>query len=355
MAYKTIHKSVKSFLKQIFCGIGKNSPYRIDHFVRVLLDAADHKDFTNNTCVRVGCPTGETVFARLNGADFEKINQAFHQVLGSVLLSLKRLLRNRKIALAFDITDEPYYGKVSGLWIHPQKPVQGSTGCFKFITVSCTDRNIKLILGSLPVSIGADIVALITQLVQYSRRYVHPEILLFDRGFDDYRLVEALQNAGLRYQILWRKHSWAKKQLKRMKRGEIREANRTGIYSRNKSKYKVKLRFVLIKSYRRYKGARAYDWVFCTNTRQKWPHNYVDKYRKRWSIETTFRVLDTIQIKTATKNEVIRYFINLFCCLLYNLWKCSNILEDKISLKNFVPQVLAFVVLILKPIEDPGG
>ncbi len=351
-----INNVVKRFLRDIFCVVGKNSPYRIDHFVRVLLDAVEHVDFMNNTCVRVGCPTGETVFSRLEDADFEKIKKAFLEVLKSVFVLLKRLLRNRQIALVFDITDEPYYGKVAGLWIHPQKPVRGSTGCFKFITVSCTDRNVKLILGSLPVMVGADIVKLVMELAEQARKFIHPEILLFDRGFDDYKLVEALQKAGLRYQILWRKNKWVKACFKTMKTGETKEVNREGTYSRDKSKHKVRIRFVLIKKYKRYKEGKAYDWVFCTNTRQKSQHFYVDKYRKRWNIETAFRVLDNIQIKTTTKNEIIRYFINMFCCLIYNLWKCVKLLECSITLKNFVVKILKAATLLLQSeSKEPGG
>jgi hypothetical protein len=355
MACNHIHKKAKALLKQIFCVVGKNSPYNIDHFVRVLLDAADHQDFTNNTCVRVGGPTGETVFSRLKGADVEEINQGFHRVLDSMFISMKRKLRNRKVALAFDITDEPYYGKVEGLWIHPQQPVQGSTGCFKFITVSCNSRDCKFILGSMPVRIGADIVELVMELAKQARRHIQPEILLFDRGFDDYRLIEAMQNAGLRYQILWRKNKWTKVCFKKMKRGDSHEVTRVGTYSRAKSKYKIKARFVLLKKYRRYPKGRAYDWVFCTNTRQLWQHNYVDKYRKRWSIETVFRVLDSIQIKTTSTNVVIRHFINIFCCLIYNLWKLADILEGHVSLKNFIPRVLEIVVRVLRISDDPGS
>jgi len=334
---------VKNFLKQIFCGVGANSPYKLSDFVNVLLDAVEHTDFTNNTCVRVGCLTGETVFSRLKEANFEKINRAFLRVLRDIFVFLKRLFRNRKVGLAFDTTDEPFYGKVEGLWIHSQKPVRGTTGCFKYITVSCTDGKTKFVLGSLPVKVSTDIVRLVEELLRQAQKFVHVEIALFDRGFDDYRLVEKLQELGIRYQILWRKNKWTTKVFKKMKCGEIKEINREGTYSRDKTTHKVNLRFVLIKKYQRYKNTKAYNWVFCTNTRQKWAHNYVDKYKTRWNIETTFRVLDNIQIKTTTKNEIIRYFINMFCCLIYNLWKLTNILEYKITLKNFVVKIIKYV------------
>ncbi len=353
MAYQPIDKWTKKFLKDIFCGVGRNSPYQLNDFVQVLLDAVEHTDFTNNTCIRIGGPTGETVFSRLKNADFEKIKTAFCHILKFIYPLFKRLLRNRQVALAFDITDEPFYGKIGGFWIHAEQPVRGCTGCFKFLTVSIVNRDNKLILGSLPVSRGADMVELIMELLQHVQTFVHPEILLFDRGFDNLELLARLQEANMRYQILWRKQAWATKILKKMKRGEVKEVIKVRKYSKDKSKYRVKVRYVFIKRYRRFANGKAYNWVFATNTRQKSQHFYIDKYRKRWGIETVFRVLDNIQIKTTSKNEIIRYFINMFCCLVYNLWKIWCVLEQKISLKNFVVRVVWVVRGIILADKPP--
>lgn len=339
MFSRNINKYLKRFLEDIFCGVSRNSPYKNNDFLCVLVDAAEHEDFTNNSAKRVGGPTGETVFSRLKNADFEKIKTAFYSILTILFSGIKIFLRNRKVALAFDTTDEPYYGKVAGLWIHSYQPVRGSTGCFKYITVSiaCGDR--RFILGNLPVRVGADTVALVMELIEHAKQFVSIEIVLFDRGFDNYELIESLQKAGIRYQILWRKQKWTTKELKKMKRGELHEICKERKYSKNKSKHKVKVRFVLIKKYKRTPKAKAYNWVFATNTRQKSQHFYVDKYRKRWSIETVFRVLDDIRIKTTTKNEIIRYFINIFCCLLYNLWKFAKLFGVELSFKNFVAAI----------------
>ena len=275
------------------------------------------------------------------------------QILKRIYPLFKRLLRNRQVALAFDITDEPFYGKISGFWIHAEQPLRGCTGCFKFITVSVVNRDNRLVLGSLPVPRGADLVSLILELLRQAQTFVYPEMLLFDRGFDNLELLARLQEAKVRYQILWRKQAWATKILKKMKRGEVKEVVKVRKYSKDKSTYKVKVRYVFIKQYRRFAKGKAYNWVFATNTRQKSKHFYVDKYRKRWGIETVFRVLDNIQIKTTTKNEVIRYFINMFCCLVYNLWKITCVLEQKISLKNFVIRIVWIIRGIIVSRKPP--
>lgn len=353
MSGQTIDKWIKKFLTDIFCVVGRNSPYQLNDFVHVLMDAVEHTDYTNNTSVRVGGPTGETVFSRLKDANFEKIKVAFGTILTKIYSCLKRCFRNRKVALAFDTTDEPFYGKIEGFWIHAEQPVRGCTGCFKFITISAVDRENKLILGSFPVQRGADIVDLVMELLNSAKTWINPELLLFDRGFDNLELLARLQEANVRYQILWRKQAWATKILKKMKRGEMKEVTKVRKYSKDKSTYKVKVRYVFIKRYRRFANGKAYNWVFATNTRQKSQHFYVDKYRKRWGIETVFRVLDNIQIKTTTKNEIIRYFINMFCCLVYNLWKMTFILEQNVSLKNFVIGVVKIVRLA--SINPPSG
>lgn len=352
---KNIEKEVKLFLNKVFCVVGHNSHYQVNDFMNVLLDAVEHTDFTNNTCIRVGGPTGETVFSRLKTASFDKIKKSFFDFLSRTSLFVKKFFRNRKFALAFDTTDEPYYGKVEGLYIHPYRPVRGSTGCFKYLTVSIIDAGKQIILGSLPVRIGADIVALVLELIEQARKFVPIETLLFDRGFHEYRLAEALQKIKVKYQIFWPKDKRTKKILKKMKPGEIKENFHTGKYTKDKSTFKVKIRFVLIKSYRRTKRSKAYNWVFVTNTRYPSQHFYVDKYRKRWSIETTFRVLDNIQIKTTTKNEKIRYFINIFCCLIHNLWKIKNLLENKITLKNFVVTIKEAIKTIIQEKNAPEG
>lgn len=342
MSCKTIDQRIKKFLKQIFCGVGKNSPYDNDDFAHILTDAAEHEDFVNNAAKRVDGPTGETVFSRLQDADFERIKAAFYALLAAVWPLVKRFFRNRKVALAFDVTEDPYYGKVDGLWVHGQQPIRGTTGCFKYLTVSIVDGDGRFVLGSLPVRIGADVAAMVSELLEHTRTLVRTETLLFDRGFDSYRLIEALQKTGLHYQILWRKDKWTKKVLKKMKRGQHKEIVAMKTYSHKKSKHKLMVRFVFIKRYRRYRKAKAYDWVFATNVRYKWNHLYVDKYRMRWGIETLFRVLDRIGIKTTTKSEVIRYFLHIFCCVLYNLWKYACAFGCMLSLKNFAAKLRQF-------------
>lgn len=334
MSSHNINKYIKTLLKDIFFVVGSNTPYKLADFLRVLLDAAEHQDFVNNTCNRLLGPTGETVFARLQEANFEKIFLAFALFLDKTFFLMKPKLRNRKVKLGFDITEEPVYGNISGIWMHPNKPVRGSTGCFKFLTVSIVGQQERLILGSLPVRRGDDIPKLVTKLLDLAEQHIVTDELLFDRGFDSYYLVDVLKQRRKKYLLLWRKQKFQKEILAEMKFGEIKEVSIERKYKMNFSSHKVMIRYVFIK--RKHKD--DFDWVFVTNTKKK---SLIPIYKKRWGIETIFRVLDNVQIKTTTKNEIIRYFLNIFCCTLYNLWKIEVISDIKISLKNFVCKFVA--------------
>ena len=328
MSSYNINKYIKNLLKHIFFVVGSNTPYKLADFLRVLLDAAEHQDFVNNTCNRLTGPTGETVFSRLQETDFEKIFSAFSLFLDNAFFLLRPKLRNRKIKLAFDITEEPVYGDVIGVWMHAEKPVRGSTGCFKFLTVSVVGQQERLILGSLPVRRGADIPKLVSALLDVAEKHIKTDDLLFDRGFDSYYLVDVLKQRRKKYLLLWRKQKFQKEIHAQMEYGETKEVVIERKYKMNFSSHKVMIRYVFIKR----KSEDDFDWVFVTNTKK----SLIPIYKKRWGIETIFRVLDNVQIKTTSKNAIIRYFLNIFCCALYNLWKIQVISGIKISFKNFV-------------------
>jgi hypothetical protein len=183
--------------------------------------------------------------------------------------------------------------------------------------------------------------------------------MLYDRGFNSYELIYRLKMHKLGYQILWRQDKgketerWTKKEFKKMKPGELKEVIRQGIFSRHKTTYKFKARFVLIKQYKRKEDDKAYDWVFSTNLKLKSQMWYLRKYKKRWGIETVFRVTDELRIRTSTLKQNIRYFLFVFTCLMYNLWKFAKIMlkdrEDNITFSVFVRKLSNLILAKIIP------
>ena len=345
MTKQSIDKWLKSFLKQIFFVVGSNSPYGLVEFLHILVTAALTKDFVNNTTIKLQpAPNGETVFNRLFECTREKIELAFNAIMASACKRIKIHLRNRKAILAFDTTYEPFYGQVSSnpFWIHEYKPVNGCNGCFIFITVSIVVGENKFILGVLPVPFGWNQADYVEKLIRLARRYVVIEACLFDRGFDSYELIARLKTLRVKYEILWRKdkkrETWLTNELKKLKPKQMKEfMKEDGYFHKNKTKYYVRTRFVIIKQYCYKDDKQPYDWVFATNRKLKSQMWYIRGYKCRWGIETSYRVTDEVRIRTTTLDEVKRYFLFAFGCLLYNLWKFVNLfLKEKVAFATFV-------------------
>ena len=138
-----------------------------------------------------------------------------------------------------------------------------------------------------------------------------------------------------------------------MKPKQLKEVVRQGEFSRHKTTYRFKVRFVLIKKYSYIDDEKEYDWVFATNLHLKSQKWYLRKYKKRWGIETLFRVTDELRIRTATLNQILRYFLHLFTCLIYNIWKFAKWeLNDKNDEVTFAVFVRNLTTMILKKIPE---
>ena len=247
--------------------MGANSPYELQEFLHILITAALTPDFINNTCVKTQpAPNGQTVFNRLLDCTHEKIETAFNTIMQSLIKHLKIMLRNRKVVLAFDTTYEPFYGDgdANNFWIHEYKPVRGCVGSFTFIIVSIVIGKEKFVLGSLPVPRHWNKADYVEKLIKLARRYVIIEACLFDRGFNSYELIHSLKKLRVGYQIFWRKskkrETWLTKELKKLKPREMKEhIKEDGHFHRNKTKYYVRTRFIIIKQYRYKDDEKAYD------------------------------------------------------------------------------------------------
>ena len=99
-------------------------------------------------------------------------------------------------------------------------------------------------------------------------------------------------------------------------------------YKKDKSSHKAETGIALAKD------VEGYDWVFATNVFLRDARKYVGLYRKRWNIETMFRVHDEARIKSKSVNPLIRLFYFMVSMLLLFIWNLS--FKEKYTFKKFV-------------------
>ena len=84
------------------------------------------------------------------------------------------------------------------------------------------------------------------------------------------------------------------------------------------------------------KNTLNYDWLFATNIPFKSKTECVLAYKKRWQIETNFRVEDESRIKSKSCNFQIRLFYHMIGALLRMLWVLSKNSGTCVPFKKFL-------------------
>ena len=72
-----------------------------------------------------------------------------------------------------------------------------------------------------------------------------------------------------------------------------------------------------------------------------------EEYRKRWNIETGYRVKNAFKIRTYSKSPVVRSLFFLIQCLLYNI---ENLLKlvieiDAYKLKSAISDAIVMIII----------
>lgn len=150
--------------------------------------------------------------------------------------------------------------------------------------------------------------------------------ILLDRGFYSGAIVDELKMRKVNYLIFVPKKSIFKCMLEGTDKSVVIEHSIS--YNANFTKNKVETEIALIKD------VLNYDWVFATNLNLRDIKKYVPVYKKRWNIETMFRVHDEARIKTKSKIPIVRMFYFLISLLLMFIWSMFE--KDKMTFKWFV-------------------
>lgn len=288
-----------------------------------------------NTYIETLGNKADTLYLRIKESLTEMVTYSY-------LDSIKRLSnkfdwKNKETILAFDYTDEEFYGEVQGFDIHGWTKKDGVTGKFKFLTCSIVSDNIpeKIPLVSIPISLGHYKSYAVTHCLSLIKNYIGPiKLILFDRGFYDKDLMYELIQSDYPFLIFVPKHKDKKEILYSFETGEKVAVYWNDSVKKNKTKYDFDFMFAFLKEIYDKKSDKEYDWVFATNVPEIDLGNIIKTYKKRWRIETGFRVQDEARIKSKSKEMKIRYFLFMFEQMLQTQWICFY--KEEVSFKGFL-------------------
>jgi len=235
-----------------------------------------------------------------------------------------------RVALALDTTQELYYGKQGRLNVRQIKHKNGTDEAFTYLVLSIVEPK-PLPLMAIPYKQGDDLTTLVKKLLEYARSLPFTiDLILFDRGFYIWELIDYLSSRRLRYLIFVPQNKAMKKYIAQTTLIASYEHIRK--YNKHKNCFIGKTKIVVIKDL--IQNKKDYYWCFATNLKQSIYLIY--KYKQRWQIETDFRVQDEARIKTKSNLPLIRYFYFLTSLILLANWEVNRLLHPEISFKRYL-------------------
>ncbi len=300
-----------------------------------LLDSAAY-----NTYVETVGNKADTLYLRIKESITGTVTYSYLDYIRR--LSEKFNWKDKEVVLAFDYTDESFYGKVQGLDIIGWTGKEGVTGKFKFLTCSIVSDEIpqKIPLISVPVQMGDYKSYAILHCLSLIKPYIgNIELILFDRGFYDKDLMYELIKADYPFLIFVPKAQDKKEILYPLEKEERVSVIWDYELNKDKTKYDFQSYLTFMKQVYDKKSDKNYDWVFATNVKAIALNNTIANYKKRWRIETGFRVQDEARIKCKSKEMKIRYFLFMFQQMLQTQWMCFY--KEEVSFKKFIIEMHA--------------
>jgi len=308
------NNDIVDFIKKNF-SMARNSIWEERDFAMLLREAASHDTYAE-TIKSDNLPDPDTLHIRIHDTELKRLHSVFFELTENNIKKLK----DKPVILIIDITYEPFYGKSNSIYIHAYKPEKGCNGSFKFLTAFILMDEEKYFLDSVPLNVFSnetEEVEGILDRVKGMRFRI--EVVLMDRWFANSLVIRILERHKLKYLMLCKKDQKIQRILLNVK----------DCVRMNYSVNSIETTLIV-------KKTEDCDWTFFTNLDLYHLIKYIRIYRKRWNIETGFRVQDEARIKTKSLGIKVRYFVFLIAMLLYNVWKKLREVGVKMQFKRFL-------------------
>ena len=314
----------------------------------ILIKAASSGDSIENTAKLLkNVPTSNDIRYHLNKInDFEELETQINQALKS---RIPLGLQKGCLKIAIDLNLICYYGKPTSEelhYIYRSQAKSGTHSFYAYATLYVINKNKRVTLAVRGVRRLDTSVAIITYLLaELHSLKINVKKLYLDRGFFNTPVIRWLQALDIPFMM---------PAVKTGKQGGIKQL------LKGKKSYKTTYKITrdeddsvtfdlwIICKYRKGKrkkyGVQSFAYV---TYKIKTNLNYIyEDYRKRFGIETSYRLKNICRIKTNNKNPVLRLLFVGISFLLVNIW--VNILWLRISRKRKGSRLIYRTLFTLK-------
>jgi len=304
--------------------------------------------------------TGNTLRTLLNEQMRPERLRVHEEELNAALAArLPKPMVTRALEAAIDEHDEPFYGKSPELRAYTcrRRAQKGTTRFFRIASAYVIYRQMRLTLAVTFVLPGDNAVDVVRRLHQRLLALkLQLKVLYLDRGFCSGPVIAYLQEvrqpAVLACTIRGKQGG-----TRPLCRG--RKSYRTSYTFTDGTTVDIAVVATLAPDKQK---KRRRKWLLFVVLGLDWkPHTVCRRYRYRFGIESSFRILRRVRIKTTARNPAFRFFVLGFVLLLVNLWaflrwfvaRVPGRGPHRINPVRF--QFHAFVSLLRRAIEERLG
>ena len=264
----------------------------------------------------VACET--SLRYHLKKLNMEELIKSNEKILLQELI--KTLKNDKSYEFAIDLTDDPYYGKTDSsnekYVIHGQAK-KSTNSFYSYASLYITNKNERFTVSVLPVEKSKKMVEYLSYFLDLIKRLNFKiKVLCLDRGFYSIDVFEFLQKNNVPHIVPVIKRG---KKMKQILKGNKARSEK---YVMKNLKKKILLNIVIdVKYLKGKRGKKGRENLGFVVYGVKWsPRKVSTVYRRRFAIESSYRMRNIVKPKTSTKNAEIRYFYTLVSFLLKNIW-----------------------------------
>jgi hypothetical protein len=311
-----------------------------------------------------GTPSADTLLYRLKKVDSRQAYCMLVSANDSVLEELgKRGVFRKPVVAAIDLSDDNYYGEYNNR-LRRSKKERGTNLFYTHASFHIVEKGKRITVFSLPVYQLDDHATICEELIKAAWiRGIRIQKLLIDRGFYSVDVVKTLDRLKVEFLMPAKKNDTVKqaienyhnhlipKMVKKFTIRNSREEEASFGLTVHKNKHAKEIdpiceQYIVFATNMKYSEAKKLYWQLPL------------EYKKRWGIETGFRVQNQVKAMTTSQNYTVRIIYQMLSVIIYNLWQLANILlalELKIKLlKNPIIKLVHLGRIFRQCIERAG-
>lgn len=316
-----------------------NATYSKEEIGHIVLNAVSNKKFITAAIEdfqRDGkkVTSSSNLFRQLRKASPDTVLRAFTKANTCTLAHARSAgAFNKTIIAALDYHDMVWYGKKNRSELVGIANRRGTNLGHRYASIESTEDFRRFTFGMLPVTQTTAKKDVITSLVLQTRLWVQIALLLLDKGFFNVPCINRLNALRVTFVIPAIRNSKIKSMIP-MALGLAKQVSESpdsyyvNEYTMKEGHSRKTTTFNLVFYFTPNKNMEEPDdcFIFATNAEitddnVSW---YAGIYRKRWGIETGYRIKEEVRGKTCSTSYSVRLLLQIISILLYNVWALFN-------------------------------